>query len=575
MRTPASFPSFTIAVASLLNLFGADLFAAGNLSQEAYIKASNPDSNDFFSSVAMSGNTLVVGAAWEDSAATGINGNQLDNSSTNSGAVYVFVRDGVGWSQQAYLKASNPDNDDYFGSVAISGDTLVVGSPGEDSNARGVNGDQSNNSGTNSGAAYVFVRSGTNWTQQAYLKPSNTEFGERFGTGVAIDGDTIVVGAWIESSGSPGVNGDENDNSVPAAGAAYVFVRNGTNWTQQAYLKASNPGTNDYFGITVAVWGDTIAIGAVFEDSGSPGINGNQMDNSVTNAGAVYVFVRDGGIWTQQAYIKASNPGSDYFPFLLFGDEFGGSLALQGNTLVVGARNESSNATGVNGDQNNNSGFGSGAAYVFVRDGTNWSQEAYLKANTYPRDFAYFGKSVALASPDLIIIGAEAEDSDTTGINGPATNTGAVDSGAAYVFERFAGSWSQIAYVKASNTGTSDLFGGTVAGSGNILAVSAAYEASNANGVNGNQLDNSLSGSGAVYVFQIAPEPPALAITSTGPTTAIISWPSPSAGWSLEENATFSGGIWTTPAETISDDGTDKFIVIGTTNVSRFFRLAQ
>jgi len=316
--------------------------------------------------------------------------------------------------------------------VAVSGDTLVVGAQGEDSGSPGVNGDQLDNSLENFGAAYVFVRVGTNWSQQAYLKPSNTEFGEEFGGAVGIDGDTIVVGAEVESSGSAGVNGDQNDNSIPAAGAAYVFVRSGTNWTQQAYLKASNPGTNDFFGATVAVSGDVIAVSAPFEDSGSPGINGNQTDNSVANSGAVYVFVRSGSEWTQQAYVKASNPGSATISPLVFGDEFGSGLALAGNTLVVGARHEASGASGVNGNQNSNGDLGSGSAYVFLRTGSNWSQEAYLKAsNPFPRSFDYFGESVALASPDLVIIGAESEDSGTMGINGPQPNFGAEDSGAA------------------------------------------------------------------------------------------------------------------------------------------------
>jgi hypothetical protein len=199
-------------------------------------------------------------------------------------------------TQQSYLKASNTDLGDNFGKdVAISGDTLVVGAPFEASAATGVNGNQADNSG-HAGAAYVFVRSGTVWTQQAYLKASNTgqgPSGDRFGTSVAIDGDTIVVGAYQEDSAATGVNGNQADNTAGQAGAAYVFVRSGTVWTQQAYLKASNTGANDSFGFSVAISGDTVVVGAIGEASNAMGVNGDQTNNSAPS-GAAYVFVRTG-----------------------------------------------------------------------------------------------------------------------------------------------------------------------------------------------------------------------------------------------------------------------------------------
>jgi len=165
--------------------------------QQAYLKASNTGVDDSFGyAVAVSGNTVVVGAYTEDSNATGVGGNQGNDSALDAGAVYVFVRSGVTWSQQAYLKASNTDASDYFGySVAIAGDTVVVGARGEDSNATGIDGNQDDDSVNAAGAAYIFVRSGTTWTQQAYLKASNTDAGDYFGYSVSISGDTVVVGA--------------------------------------------------------------------------------------------------------------------------------------------------------------------------------------------------------------------------------------------------------------------------------------------------------------------------------------------------------------------------------------------
>src|SRR6478609_6106572 len=194
--------------------------------------------------------------------------------------------------------------------------------------------------------------------QQAYVKASNTGAGDRFGSSIAISGDTVVVGAQTEASAATGVNGNQSDNSAPNAGAAYVFVRNGTTWTQQAYLKASNTEAFDRFGIRAAISGDTAVIGAIGEDSAATGINGNQSDNSATDAGAAYVFVRTGSTWTQQAYLKASNAGAF--------DDFGYSVAISGGAAVIGAWEESSAATGVNGNQSNNSAGGSGAAYVFA-----------------------------------------------------------------------------------------------------------------------------------------------------------------------------------------------------------------
>ena len=470
--------------------------------QQAYLKASNSgvsSSNDFFGlSVAVSGDTVVVGAYLEDSSATGVNGNQADNSAIDSGAAYVFVRSGGVWSQQAYLKASNTGAFDNFGwSVAISGDTVVVGAFGEASNATGVNGNQADNSAGESGAAYVFVRSGGAWSQQAYLKASNTEAGDYFGRSVAVSGDTVVVGALFEDSEATGVNGNQLDNSALQSGAAYVFVRTGIVWSQQAYCKASNTGSADVFGTSVAVSGDTVVVGAVSEKSNATGVNGNQADNSAADSGAAYAFVRSGGVWSQQAYLKASNTGAF--------DNFGWSVAVSGNTVVVGAHGEDSNATGVNGNQANNSSSFSGAAYVFVRTGASWSQPAYLKAsNTGSSD--QFGRSVAV-SGDTVVVGANGEDSSATGVNGNQASNGASESGAAYVFVRSGSDWSQQAYLKASNPGDFDYFGYSVAVSGDTVVVGASREDSNATGVNGNQADNSSINAGAAYTFDLDNNP--------------------------------------------------------------------
>jgi len=465
------------------------------LAQQAYLKASNAEALDAFgNAVAVSGTTVVVGAKGEASNATGVDGNQSNNGAASAGAVYVFVRSGTTWSQQAYLKASNTGAGDTFGySVAVSGDTIVVGARNEDSNATGVNGNESDNSMANAGAAYVFVRSGAVWSQQAYLKASNTEASEQFGTSVAVSGDTIVVGAHLEDSNAVGVNGNQADNSAPNAGAAYVFVRSGTTWSQQAYLKASNTDGGDNFGFSTTVSGDSIVISATGEASNATGVNGNQADNSATSAGAAYVFLRSGTTWSQQAYLKASNTEAS--------DVFGSSVSIDGDTIAVGATGEDSVATGVGGNQSDNSAFTAGAAYVFVRSGTVWSQQAYLKAsNTEAADNFGSGASV---SGDLVVVGASQEDSNAMGVNGDSSNNGSSYSGAAYLFRRVGTVWSQAAYVKASNTGAGDFFGLSAAIDGDSVVIGSISEDSNATGVDGDQSNNSASAAGAAYVFAL------------------------------------------------------------------------
>ena len=221
----------------------------------------------------------------------GINSNEADNSASDSGALYIFTRSGTAWSQQAYIKASNTETGDLFGiSVSISGDTLAVGASGEDSNATGISGIQTDNIAQGSGAAYVFVRSGTAWTQQAYIKPSNTGVFDTFGASVSLSEDVLAVGAYGEDSQATGINSTETDNSATDSGAVYLFGRTDSDWSQQAYVKASNTGGADLFGSSVSISTDTVAVGARWEDSSASGLDGYESDNARPDSGAVYVF---------------------------------------------------------------------------------------------------------------------------------------------------------------------------------------------------------------------------------------------------------------------------------------------
>ncbi|MFT7663467.1 MAG: hypothetical protein ACI87A_001692, partial [Planctomycetota bacterium] len=463
--------------------------------QQAYLKASNTDAGDNFGdAVAVSGNTIVVGARFESSNATGVDGDQSKNGFFGSGAVYVFVKSGSTWTQQAYLKASNTHSAARFGSsVAISGDTLVVGAEFERHSGSGVGADQVICCASRSGSAYVFVRNGLVWSQEAYLKASNAGASDEFGGAIAIEGDTIVVGASVESSNATGVNGNEADDSAFRTGAAYVFNRTGSTWTQQAYLKASNAQASDSFGISVSISGETIVVGATGESSNATNVNGNQFNNASNQGGAAYVFIRTGSTWTQQAYLKPFDTDPQ--------DIFGNSVSVSGDIIIVGASGEDGGATGVNGDPTDNSRPGSGAAYIYSRDGSTWFARAYLKASN-PDQGDTFGGVVAIDGTDAFV-GARSEDSGANGINGNELNNGASEAGAVYVFSGIGTFWGQQAYLKAHNSGVRDQFGWSLAYADNTLVVGAYEEESISTGVDGNASNNNAPESGAAYAFNI------------------------------------------------------------------------
>ena len=436
--------------------------------------ASNRGFDRFGGSVSLSGdgNTLAVGAVDEDGSSTGVNGLQ-NNDSTDTGAVYVFRRNGGAWSQQAYIKASNTGTLDDFGSaVSLSsdGNTLAVGASLEDGSSTGVNGSQDNNSSA-TGAVYLFRFNTTSniWSQQAYIKASNSGDSDQFGGSVDLsdDGNTLAVGAPGEDGSSTGVNGLQNNDSTDT-GAVYLFRFSSSIWSQQAYIKVSNTGQDDQLGqsVSLSADGNTLAVGARLEDGASTGVNVAQNNNS-TDTGAVYVFRFSSSIWSQQAYIKASNTGAD--------DRFGQSVSLSanGNTLAVGAIFEDSLITGVNGLQNNNAS-NSGAVYLFrfSTGSSTWTQQAYIKAsNTGTGD--QFGQSVSLsADGNILAVGAVFEDGSGFGV-APADNNGLADSGATYVFEFANGTWAQQAYIKSSLLAGSAEFGISVSLSndGHTLAV--------------------------------------------------------------------------------------------------------
>ena len=461
-----------------------------------------------------------------------------DDITIKNYTVIVTRQAAAAFAQQAYIKASNTERGDEFGySIALDGDTLAIGASHEES-------DEENNLAFNSGAVYVFTRTDNIWTQQAYIQASNAGQRDLFGISVALDGDTLAVGATGESNHARGIGQDETNNQAPDSGAVYVFTRSGSAWTQRVYIKSSNSDWQDGFGVSIALDGNTLAVGATGEDSNATGIGQEEESFDAINSGAVYVFTGSGSNWIQQAYIKASNTDA--------GDAFGLSVALDGNTLAVGAYNEDSDAIGIGGDETNNDAVTSGAVYVFTRNGSSWTQQAYIKAsNTDQLDS--FGWSVAL-DRDTLAVGAFrefGENNETTGsgavyvftrgnstwteqayikasnalrnnnfgssvaLDGDTLAVGAYhqrtysvsefQSGAAYVFTRSGSIWTEQAFIKASNTGQQDWFGASVSLDGGTLAVGANGEASHSTGIDGDQGDNSAASSGATYIFEIPP----------------------------------------------------------------------
>jgi len=489
-------------------------FASRPASSIRYLKASNAGEDDRLGrgdplvgvGMAMSadGNTLVVSSPHEDGGATGVNGNQKDESAWDAGAVYVFVRSGGRWTQQAYVKASNAQTSDRFGiSVAVSadGNTLAVGATLEDSGARGVGANQADNSADSAGAVYVFARTGTAWAQQAYIKASNADAADQFGWSLALsnDGNTLAVGAQGEGSAATGINANQEDNSAADAGAAYVFVRQGATWSQQAYIKPANAQGGDRFGfsITLSADGNTLAVGAYDEDGGATGING-AVNEDAPGSGAAYVFLRKGTTWTQEAYVKQTTTVRN--------SALGSAVALSadGTTLAVGAVDETSLTRGIDGDENSkqDNTVSAGAIYIYGRTAEGWRRQAYVKSfNIGPTDL--FGMRLAVSRDGSVLAaGAPGQSGSGRGFNASPEELKAPESGAVYLFVRNAGKWTQQAYIKAPNADEFDQFGSGVALSadGATLAVAANGDDS-ASGIDGNQNDNSLRDSGAVFVF--------------------------------------------------------------------------
>lgn len=415
-----------------------------NTPTESILRASDATTGDYFGTdVSLSANaTYALSTAYlKDNAASSL---------SQAGAGYVYSRSGSTWTEQAILRASDAEAVDrlgFGGDINSDGTYVIIGAY------------LRSNPLNDAGAAYVYTRSGSTWTQQAKLTASDAQVTDQFGYSVSIngDGDYAVVGARQEDGGA----GDPLTN----AGAAYVFTRSGSTWTEQAILRASDAQASDYFGLDVALNSNaTYAIvGAPFEDGGA--------GDPLTTAGAAYIFSRTGSTWTQQAKIVSSDLQAD--------DNFGVSVDINsdGTYAVVSSRYEGGPLEGAL----------SGAAYVFKRTGTSWVQQAKLVAEDAQYQ-DYMGDKVSINSDGTrVVVGAGLEDG---GAGNPLSNAGAV-----YVFSRQGSSWTQQAKLSSSDLQANDRFGNSVAinGDGSYIMVGAYLE----DGGSGDPIDSA----GAAYIF--------------------------------------------------------------------------
>ena len=351
----------------------------------------SPPWAEFGISVAALSDTIFVAAS------------PMKSGTRGPGEIHVFQRRTSGWGRADILSVPAATVEDLFGvSMAADDDTLVVGAQFADTH------------GEDAGMAYVFERRNASWRQVGVLAASDAAAGDQFGLTVSVSGETIVVGARLA------------DSRASDTGAAYVFGRKNGTWHQVGKLVASDAASGDIFG-RVSVDQDAMVLSA------------DLNDDRGSNAGKAYAFEKRGGVWDEVARLTASDGAA--------GDEFGISLALKGGTAVFGA-------LGSGGD-------GSGAAYVFERRDGRWAQLARLTASDAARRQG-FGFSVAVGH-DTIVVGA------------PNHSSAGESTGAAYVFERRVGEWTQAAKLTASDAAPLTGFGSTVAINGNTIVIGMLF----------------------------------------------------------------------------------------------------
>ncbi|MEQ8624915.1 MAG: T9SS type A sorting domain-containing protein [Vicingaceae bacterium] len=361
------------------------------------------------------------------------------------------------WNEIIKTVASDRGTDDQFGfSVAISGEYAIIGARHEDQDTSG------GNTLGEAGSAYIFKNNAGTWLEVQKLVASDRGRGDWFGYSVAISGDFAIVGAFREDQDTSG------GNALSRAGSAYIFKNNAGTWSEVQKIVASDRGFDDQFGFSVAISGDYALIGAKWEDEDTTG------GNTLTRAGSAYIFKNNAGTWSEVQKIVASDRGAS--------DNFGFSVAISGDVAIVGAFGEDQDTTGGNSLNN------AGSAYIFKNNAGTWSEVQKIVASDRGASDR-FGLSVGI-SGDNAIVGAYQEDQDTSGGNF------LTDAGSAYLFKNNAGTWSEVQKLVASDRGTDDQFGWSVAISGEYAIIGARYEDQDTSG------GSTLADAGSAYLFK-------------------------------------------------------------------------
>lgn len=402
-------------------------------------------------SVAVSGDYAIVGAKYEDHDIVG------GSNKLQAGSAYIFKNESGTWTQVQKIVASDRSADDWFGnSVAISGDYIVVGAYQEDEDELGTNTLES------AGSAYIFKNESGTWNEVQKIVALDRAANDFFGYTVAISGDYIVAGAYMEDENA--VGGATMDN----AGSAYIFFNNLGTWNQVQKIVASDRSANDYFGYSVAIDGNYLIVGAYNEDENVFG--GENMNAS----GSAYIFFNNLGNWNQIQKIVASDRAEV--------DYFGWSVAISSSYIIVGAYGEDEDENG------NNSLAEAGSAYIFFNTAGIWSEIDKIVSSD--RDAGdRFGYSVAIWG-DHAVVGAYLEDDDENGLNSYA------NAGSAYIFRNDAGSWIEEQKVVPNDRAPADWFGISVALSDSYIFVGAQLEDHDADG------GSALPNAGSAYVYQ-------------------------------------------------------------------------
>jgi hypothetical protein len=400
-------------------------FYRASWSEQAKLTASDGANNDYFGSAnSIDGEYVISGAYMDD----------------GMGSAYVFKRSGSTWSEHDKLMASDGVYADTFGgSVSISGDRVIIGACGDDDN------------GFYSGSAYVFKNSGSSWFEETKLLASDGVAGDYFGGSVSICAEYGIIGAPYD------------DDKGTDSGSAYIFIRSGNTWTEQAKLTALDGAIDDYFGFSVDIDGEYAIIGAPYDD-----------DNGA-DSGSAYIFKRSGTTWSQEAKILASDGATE--------DYFGLRISISGEYIISGA------------SRDDDFGSNSGSAYIFKRTGTTWAEEAKLLASD-GASADFFGYTVGI-DRDRAIIGAHGNGDLGTG------------SGSAYIFKRTGTSWAEEAKLLASDGASVDYFGTGVSIDGIYVISGAPYD------------DDNGAESGSTYIFQRSNQPPGIP-TITGQTNGKV-----------------------------------------------------